>query len=310
MQWGDEMRLEQLGYLIEVSKHKSLNSASKALHMTPQALSMSIKQLESELGFQVLYRSAVGAALTPEGKATAVSALNFIEHLKAIKSSTEKPPEQLLPAEMTLMMPSGSADSYMPSFQVLLYKMCPKCRMAIQEASYQEIIQSVLEEKVEIALTAQLTIDGRDALGDIPPELEFVPFLNYRLCCYGHAHFPVTRYKMITLKSMFEYPVILFEPARYIFQHVIAAACPAENANIIWVSKTAMVNEFLKNGLGLGFAFINEKDRRFLIDMPQGVAVPLKESLLIHYGSLIKRQKKLTEGSSHLAEYLRIFFNQ
>lgn len=309
MQWGDEMRLEQLGYLIEVSKHKSLNSASKALHMTPQALSMSIKQLESELGFQVLYRSAVGAALTPEGKATAVSALNFIEHLKAIKSSTEKPPEQLLPEKMTLMMPPGSADSYMPSFQVLLYKMCPKCRMTIQEASYEEIIKSVLTEKVEMALTAQLSIDGQDALGDIPPELEFVPFLNYRLCCYGHAHFPVTRYKMLTLKSMFAYPVVLFEPARYIFQHVIEAACPADNANIIWVSKTAMVNEFLKNGLGLGFAFVNEKDRRFLIDMPQGVAIALKETLVIHYGYLVKRQKKLTEETAHLAEYMKIFFD-
>lgn len=303
------MRLEQLGYLIEVSKHKSLNSASKALHMTPQALSMSIKQLESELGFQVLYRSAVGATLTPEGKATAVSALNFIEHLKAIKSSTEKLPEQLLPEEMTLMMPPGSADSYMPSFQVLLYKMCPKCRITIQEASYQEIIQSVLTEKVEIALTAQLTIDGQDALHDIPEELEFVPFLNYRLCCYGHAHFPVTRYKMITLKTMFEYPVILFEPARYIFQHVIKAACPQDNANIIWVSKTTMVNEFLKNGLGLGFGFVNEKDRSFLIDMPQGVAISLKETLLIHYGYLTKRQKPLTEATRHLAEYLKIFFN-
>ena len=60
---------------------------------------------------------------------------------------------------------------------------------------------------------------------------------------------------------------------------------------------------------GLGFGFINEKDRQFLIDMPQGVAVPLKETLIIHYGYLVKRQKQLSEGTNHLAEYLKIFFN-
>ena len=305
------MRMEQLAYLIEIGKHKSLNSASKALHMTPQALSMSIKQLESELGFQVLYRSAVGATLTPEGRATAVSALNFIEQLKAIKNNTDKPPESLFQADIHLMMPAGSTESYMPSFQVLLYKMCPQSQIIMQEAAYQDIIQSVLEEKEEIALTAQLTIEGEDALKDIPKELEFVPFLTYRLCCYGHAHFPVTRYKMITLKTMLDNPVVLFEPARYIFRHVIESVCPLEQADIIWVNKTSMVNEFLKNGLGLGFGFINEKDRRFLIDMPpQGVAVPLKESLHIHYGYLVKRHKPLSETSASLAEYLRIFFNQ
>ena len=304
------MRIEQLEYLIEISKHKSLNSASKALHMTPQALSMSIKQLESELGFQVLYRSAVGAALTPEGREAAVSALNFIGHLKTIRDSTVNQPGLFLDTDITLMMPSGSAESYMPSFQLLLYKMCPQSRIAIQEAAYQEIIESVLTEQTELAITAQLSIDGQDMLKDIPESLEFVPFLNCRLCCYGHAHFPVTRYKMITLKTMLESPVVLFEPARYIFEHIIQAVCPLTEANIIWVSKSTMVNEFLKDGLCLGFGFVNENDRRFLVDMPEGVAVPLKETILIHYGYLVKRNRRLSETMANLAQYLRIFFNQ
>lgn len=304
------MRIEQLEYLIEISKHKSLNSASKALHMTPQALGMSIKQLENELGFQVLYRSAVGAALTPEGREAAVSALNFMDHLKTIKDSTVKPPGLSLDTDITLMMPSGSAESYMPSFQVLLYKLCPQNRIAIQEAGYQDIIASVLTEQTELAITAQLSMDGQDLLKDIPEGLDFVPFLNYRLCCYGHAHFPVTRYKMITLKTMLESPIVLFEPARYIFEHLLQAVCPLDEAQILWVSKSSMVYEFLKDGLCLGFGFVNEKDRRFLVDMPEGVAVPLKETILIHYGYLVKSGRRLSAAMENLAQYLRIFFNQ
>lgn len=49
------MRLEQLEYLIAISKNRSLNSAAQKLHISQQALSASIKTLEEELGFDVLF---------------------------------------------------------------------------------------------------------------------------------------------------------------------------------------------------------------------------------------------------------------
>ena len=61
------MRMDQLEYLIEISKNRSLNAAAKKLHISQQALSTSIKTLEDELGFKVLYRSYQGVALTPKG---------------------------------------------------------------------------------------------------------------------------------------------------------------------------------------------------------------------------------------------------
>ena len=39
------MTTEQLQYLLEISRNPSLNSASQKLHITPQALSISIKKL-------------------------------------------------------------------------------------------------------------------------------------------------------------------------------------------------------------------------------------------------------------------------
>ena len=43
------MTTEQLQYLLEISRNPSLNSASQKLHITPQALSISIKKLENEI---------------------------------------------------------------------------------------------------------------------------------------------------------------------------------------------------------------------------------------------------------------------
>ena len=62
------MRLEQLSSFLEVAKHSSLASASRNLHMTQQALSASIKNMETELGVTLLRRSSRGVALTSEGR--------------------------------------------------------------------------------------------------------------------------------------------------------------------------------------------------------------------------------------------------
>ena len=62
------MYLEQLEYLLEISKHKSIASASTMVHLTPQALSLSIKRLEEELQVPLLTRTSKGVFLTEEGK--------------------------------------------------------------------------------------------------------------------------------------------------------------------------------------------------------------------------------------------------
>ena len=304
------MQIEQLEYLIEIGKHKSLNSASKALHMTPQALSMAIKRLENELGFQLLYRSAVGTALTPEGRETAMNALNFLEQLEETKKRIKKQQSQRLEGEISLMMPPGSAESYMPGFQVFLYENCPKSRLIVEEANQLEIVRSVLEDENEIALIAQLMINGQDVLKDISDELEFVPLFACRACCCCSPNFPVTRFKSINLKTMLDYPLVLHEPDKYFLKPIIEMVCQLEEANIVWLSKTVMLKKFLDKGVCLGFTFANESSSQFLTDPPEGVIIPLKENIIFHEGYIIKRGQALSEKTMHLIEYLHLYFNQ
>ena len=71
------MQIEQLEYLIEIGKHKSLNSASKALHMTPQALSMAIKRLENELGVPIAIPFCGGDIADTRGTGSGHGCLEF-----------------------------------------------------------------------------------------------------------------------------------------------------------------------------------------------------------------------------------------
>ena len=61
------MEVKQLSYFVETCKYMSFSDAAKALFVTPQALSKSIRNLERELGGEVFTRTGNSIALTDYG---------------------------------------------------------------------------------------------------------------------------------------------------------------------------------------------------------------------------------------------------
>ena len=62
------MRLEYFEYLIEIANTKNMRLASEILHLTPQALSVCIKNMEQEVGFLILDRKPKGVEFTENGE--------------------------------------------------------------------------------------------------------------------------------------------------------------------------------------------------------------------------------------------------
>lgn len=71
------MELRQLRYFVAIVDHGSLSRAALTLHVAQPALTQQLRQLEDELGVQLLHRSAQGVLSTDAGKI-------FYEHAQAI----------------------------------------------------------------------------------------------------------------------------------------------------------------------------------------------------------------------------------
>ena len=71
------MELRQLRYFVAIVDHGSLSKAALVLHVAQPALTQQLRQLEEELGAQLLHRSAQGVLSTDAGKV-------FYEHAQAI----------------------------------------------------------------------------------------------------------------------------------------------------------------------------------------------------------------------------------
>src|SRR6202048_2958010 len=79
---GVGMELRHLRYFIAVAEAGSLTVAARKLHTSQPSLSRQIRDLEDEVGAQLLTRRARGIELTPAGRA-------FLEHARSVLSQVE-----------------------------------------------------------------------------------------------------------------------------------------------------------------------------------------------------------------------------
>ena len=61
------MKIHQLTYALEVAKTGSMNRAATNLHITQPTISVSIKELENEVGFKIFKRTNKGMETTTKG---------------------------------------------------------------------------------------------------------------------------------------------------------------------------------------------------------------------------------------------------
>ena len=71
------MDLRQLRYLVAVADEGGIRRASRQLHLKQPSLSQALRQLEAELGVELIRRSARGAELSEAG-------VEFVEHAREI----------------------------------------------------------------------------------------------------------------------------------------------------------------------------------------------------------------------------------
>jgi len=75
------MRFEQINYLVAVHEFKSISLAAQRTHISQPALSAAISKLEDELGVVLLKRTNSGALLTEIGELIIIKAKDVLNSL-------------------------------------------------------------------------------------------------------------------------------------------------------------------------------------------------------------------------------------
>ena len=140
------MRIEQLLYLVEVSKNPSISSASEKLHISHQALNRSLKALEEELGTTLFNRSPNGVSLTPQGEKTVETAKNILNQLNDLKLSFfngAKKTTCTLKGNLSIVSTPQAASTILIPVLCDFKKRYPKVNFFITETTPNKIISAI-----------------------------------------------------------------------------------------------------------------------------------------------------------------------
>jgi DNA-binding transcriptional LysR family regulator len=152
------VELRQLESFLAVVEEGQFARAACRLFLSPPAVTGHIRQLERELGVQLLQRSPV--SLTPAGERLLPHAKAILETAKAAGDVVKELPDE---GEATLrvgvMMP-GSAE-LTPAILRAFGKAQPQTRLTVESLSFTDFISAVTEYRVDVAFVRPAPQDER-----------------------------------------------------------------------------------------------------------------------------------------------------
>ncbi|MEK5067354.1 LysR family transcriptional regulator [Sporosarcina sp. FSL K6-1508] len=84
------MELKQLNYFVSVVNHMSFSKAAEKLHISQPSLSKAIKNLERDLGFQIIERNTRNIRLTEAGEVLYSRAIHLLSEMTIVKKEMEE----------------------------------------------------------------------------------------------------------------------------------------------------------------------------------------------------------------------------
>lgn len=154
------MNIDQMKYIVEVSKERSITKTAEKLHLSPSAISQSISQLEIELGFAIFNRSKKGMSPTSEGKviiSKCYEILNKIHELHEDLASQRKDYTKILKVACTPSIIYAVYDAFLTfnnSFKDV--------KVIIEELDQDKILKEIKNDNIDIAF-ASFSKDELDA---------------------------------------------------------------------------------------------------------------------------------------------------
>jgi LysR family transcriptional regulator, transcription activator of glutamate synthase operon len=209
------MELRQIEYFIEVALREHVTEASHALHVAQSAISRQIVNLESELGVPLFIREGRNVKLTPIGRI-------FLEHMqhamKVIETARREVEEYIDPDRGTIRIgfPSSLATYMLPNVISAFRKSHPQVKFQLKQASYHQLVDSVVNGEMDMALIGPVPKNNKNIKTDILFVDKIVALLP--------SNHPLADKPLLNLSQLKDDSFVLF-PDGFILRDIVVNAC-------------------------------------------------------------------------------------
>ena len=201
------MELRHLRYFVAVAEMENVSRAARQrLHVAQPSLSRQIRDLEDEVGVQLLERTAKSVRLTDAGRA-------FLEEVRAILKHTDEAVQKARGIGGKQELPVGDwshvTGRIMPTLLRAYQHAMPNVRVKLHDWTVDQNIAGVRDDRLELAILI------RPRKGNLLAELRFEELTTARVCLAVSCKHPFARRKSVSLDEAAREAFIGLTPKKY-----------------------------------------------------------------------------------------------
>ncbi|MDR0434203.1 MAG: LysR family transcriptional regulator [Gracilibacteraceae bacterium] len=283
------MKLEQLVYLVEVNKTKSISRAAKRVFVTPQNISTAIRKLEREYDLCLLHRSSSGVVLLPAGEEFVRIAEEILLKCKELKQLKQNPGET---CRFRFFQPF-SINTELTSKKIADFcQKNPGSCITVSNKNRREILEILCRDLQAGAMLLQPKKEYREE-NYTDMGLEVVKTKNDRLVLFASEKLPISQQKSTSIQEILRHPIVSFEYLdnsvrimdtlrRHGDPNIILSTC---NGHLFW--------ETASSGAAVGFAMEGMSRENAIAERYRLKAVPVRsrEGIFEYTFFLLRNQK-------------------
>jgi LysR family transcriptional regulator, nitrogen assimilation regulatory protein len=247
------MDIRQLRYFVAIADLKSFSKASQSLHVAQPALSLHVRNMEVDLGADLLRRTPQGVFPTEAGQVLLERARILLGEFERIKVDLQR--QNIEPAgEVRLGLPGTIGDALSVPLILETNRLYPKVRLRISEAMSGFVLEWLTAGRVDIGLL-YLPLEDRGMVS--------TPILTEELRLFGPTQrlsgFDLPKGKDLPLKKLVGLPLIL-PSASHGLRQLIDETIERQNLElnaIVEVDSYPAMKELVRQRLGFSILPFN-----------------------------------------------------
>jgi len=235
--------LSSLSLFVRVAETRSITKAAQASHIALAAASRRIALLESQLGVQLLYRTAKGVELTPAGSVMLVHARRMLEVVGEMGAEISDYARGVK-GVVRIQANASALAQYLPDDLATFASRHPEIRILLSEERSGAIAEAVRSGSADVGIV----MEGADAHG-----LKLVEYRTDVLCAVVPRKHPL-KARNVVFASLLDHDFVGLESNTVISQILLEQARLAEKPLRLRVQVKSfdVVARMVQAGLGIG----------------------------------------------------------
>ena len=301
---GEIMNIQQLRYVVAIANSGTFREAAEKMYVSQPSLSISVRDLEKELGFKIFRRTSSGTFLTRRGMEFYEKAQGLVKGFDVFQNQYANPEEE----KDEFSIASQHYDFLPPTITAFSQQYPEYKNFRIFESTTVQILDEVAQGHSEIGIIYLNNQNQKGIMQRVEKlgleVIELIPFQTHIYLREGHQ---LAKKKELVMEDLADLPTVRFtqEKDEYLYysENFVDTSASSQMFN---VTDRATLNGILErtNAYATGSGFLDS-------DSVNGITViPLNDNLNNRMVYVKREEVDLSQAGILFVEVMQEYFDQ